>query len=310
MPKNTIFLAFLAILTVAVSGCQTITPGTATGPHSLRSLSSQISISAKKPWSYHVVSDPEPVRAGKESERFELRHGDCGGDAMWNDCITDRGRTERIVLGNYDRIGQESWYGFSIYLSEDFEDIDPSSTHIFQWKATKWREPLATFSLWRDHLVLSMQSIRREKCLVSHLYNLRGKWMDFVVHTKWSSGESGVFEFWINGEKQRHECSLDGRTAASGPMGKVLPHWGIYQSYVSRWLARKSRNDLMKKMKWEDYHRDSGHRVESVTYKPFEYDWGVELPTGVAYFDELRIGPSREAVDIRMIEGRGGEAVD
>ncbi len=237
MPKNTTFLAFLAILTVAVSGCQTIEASKSGGPYGLKNRSSTITIASNKPWNYAEVSKPEPVRAGEMSERFELRHGDCGGDAEWNDCTNVRGRTEKIVTDTYDRIGQESWYGFSIYLDGNSQDIDPAKTHLFQWKATKWRDPLATLSLWRDHLVLSMQSIDRDKCTISHLYNLSDKWMDFVVHTKWTTGSDGLFEIFINGDEVRHDCSVTGRTVASGPFGKVLPHWGMNESYISRWLA-------------------------------------------------------------------------
>ena len=35
-------------------------------------------------WGYSVVSDI--VRAGKESQRFEVRPGDCGEDSGWSDC--------------------------------------------------------------------------------------------------------------------------------------------------------------------------------------------------------------------------------
>ncbi len=66
----------------------------------------------------------------------------------------------------------------------------------------------------------------------------------------------------------------------------------------------------MKKMKWVDLHRDSGRRTVSITNTPFKYDWGVEVPTTIAYFDEIRIGPTRESVDIRMIEARGERPLD
>ena len=39
------------------------------------------------------------VRAGEYSQRFELNHGECGGDQNWNDCTNDRQRVERNFLG-------------------------------------------------------------------------------------------------------------------------------------------------------------------------------------------------------------------
>ena len=40
--------------------------------------------------------------------------------------------------------------------------------------------------------------------------------------------------------------------------------------------------------------------TDSVTNKPWEFDWGVKLPTQVVYYDEVRIGSSREEVDFNL----------
>lgn len=48
----------------------------------------------------------------------------------------------------------------------------------------------------------------------------------------------------------------------------------------------------------------------SATSEPFSYDWGVELPTQIVFYDEMRYGSSREQVDVRMIEARSGKPVD
>lgn len=34
------------------------------------------------------------ARRGEMSQRFEIRHGDCGKQSGWNDCENDRGRVE------------------------------------------------------------------------------------------------------------------------------------------------------------------------------------------------------------------------
>jgi len=44
------------------------------------------------PHGYQIVN--APVRAGQESQRFEVRPGDCGKSKTWNDCETDRERSE------------------------------------------------------------------------------------------------------------------------------------------------------------------------------------------------------------------------
>jgi Polysaccharide lyase len=300
---------FLSILLpFFLAACVSDGGGTVGGTFSLKHYAETISIGHKNPWAYAEVSSP--VRMGKSAQRFELRHGDCGGDADWNDCNTDRGRTEKIVVSQFDKIGQESWYGFSLYIDENLADIWPSNVTIFQWKATKWREPLANLGLHKGHLTLNMSSIQRDRCMIMPLYKMRNRWTDFVFHTRWSSS-GGVIEFWIDGEKNRHPCSLDGRVISSKIPGgkKILPHWGLYQSYVSRWLAQKSRKPVVSKG-WSDLHKDSGHVNQSIVNDPFKHDWGVELPTQVVYYDELRIGESRQAVDVRLIEARGEAPID
>ena len=50
--------------------------------------------------------------------------------------------------------------------------------------------------------------------------------------------------------------------------------------------------------------------VNTATSTPYAYDWGAEFPTQIVFYDEMRYGSSREQVDVRMIEARGGRPVD
>jgi hypothetical protein len=49
-----------------------------------------------------------------------------------------------------------------------------------------------------------------------------------------------------------------------------------------------------------DVHNDSGLVIQSATSRPYDYDWGVELPTQIVYYDAMNVGFTREDVDIRM----------
>jgi len=37
--------------------------------------------------------------------------------------------------------GSKRWYGWSLYLPEDFQDISSGNTTLVQWKMYGWREP-------------------------------------------------------------------------------------------------------------------------------------------------------------------------
>ena len=52
---------------------------------------------------------------------------------------------------------------------------------------------------------------------------------------------------------------------------------------------------------FEDVDKKTGRVIKSITNEPFKYDWGVEIPKRVIYFDEIRLGNSREEVDINLI---------
>ena len=55
-------------------------------------------------------------------------------------------------------------------------------------------------------------------------------------------------------------------------------------------------------MEWKDVHEDSsGTVISGKARNPFEIDWGIKVPKQVVYFDEMRIGNSREEVDINLI---------
>lgn len=51
-----------------------------------------------------------------------------------------------------------------------------------------------------------------------------------------------------------------------------------------------------------DDHEETGLVVRSSTQRPFELDWGVKLPKQVLYYDEMRWGPERKVVDIRLMD--------
>lgn len=275
------------------------------------SIAQTTPVSHTKPYAYGRTT--ERVRYGTYAERFEIRHGDCGSDFTWSDCSNDRQRTEResIKGSNMQFFGSERWYGWSLYLPEDFQDISPGNTTLGQFKMYGWREPIfylnAKFTNFNVDWTLARQKML---CPLYPLKEMRGKWTDFVMHIKWANDETGLVEFWVNDHKTR--CKLRGALIADriNPASwEPYVHYGIYRSYISRWFFKNKIKDIQTSG-FNDLHRDSGKVNVSADDRPFEKDWGVQLPTAVDYYDEFRVGNSRAEVDIRMIEARGGEPVD
>jgi len=257
--------------------------------------------------SYQVTTSTEVARIGETSQRFEIRHGDCGK----HDCNNDRRRIE-VVESNGDleaHPGQQRWYGWSIYLAGDFRDLGDTNTTLGQVKLNDWREPIWNFNA-REGGRLDFEykpggNHRGIECRgVAAISQMRGRWTDIVIFSDFSyeisPGQPSV-SVWING---RLVCS--GRTPLItremvdyANNTQITLRYGIYNSYISRWL-NANRTLPVNTEQFVDGHDGSGGNITSAAQRPFDIDWGVTLPTQVVYYDEVRIGDSREEVDVRM----------
>ncbi len=262
-------------------------------------------VSHSKPYGY--TTSNEVVRKGKTSQRFEIRHGDCGDDGDWNDCEHDRRRIERYV----EPVSSEKpegivWYSWSLHLPEDFQELHPTNTTLGQVKITGYRNPIF-------HLNGKKKGIRikfgpsNQRCKLIKFDEMLGKWTDFLIKADYSTnGESDKLysEIYINGDYV--DCDIDQPILTKQVLTdrntnnrlKINFRYGIYNSYVSRWLDEWGANSP--NTEFLDKHGESGMIVKSITNKPWEFNWGVKLPTQVVYYDEVRIGSTRESVDINM----------
>ena len=136
---------------------------------------------------------------------------------------------------------------------------------------------------------------------------MRGRWTDIVVAADYSyENTSGgpTIRTWVNGQLR---CSgtrplVNPAMVQSSRNGNINLRYGIYNSFVSRWLdANKTRPVSVEG--FSDVHSGSGGVIQTVTSTPFEVDWGVQLPTQVVYYDAVRVGSSRAEVDVRLREG-------
>lgn len=269
-------------------------------------------ISAKEDYSYQPESTY--IRSGSISQRFEIHHGDCGQDPGWSDCLNDRQRVERGYDTNLWK-DQIVWYGFSVYLPQNFEAISPSNTILGQVKLVSYRQPLWNFYVSKDIFFFEANA-SFSKCDLIPTKDMLGKWTDIALGVDYSTDKGFLmggyeknyfYELWVNGNKVN--CNLAGKPVLTKKMinetqrDRVDFHfdWGIYHSYVSKWLD-KNKTKALNLEGFTDKHEDSGIVVSSKTNSPFEFDWGVEIPTQTVYYDEIRIGPTRQSVDVRILE--------
>ena len=217
-----------------------------------------------KPYGYLKVPPPHPVRAGKFSERFEVRPGDCYWNSDWNDCENDRERSELSERAPYSKVGQQYWYGWSIFIPENYPNVYPTKTALGQFHQKHVRKPPVMFQNADGGYWLNINQMRGGDYPLISQESFRGQWNDITVCAKWSKYDDGFITVWVN----------DVLTASySGALTKhnhpIYFKYGVYRSFLSRY--KSARN------------------VDSV-------------PAQIVYFDEVRKGKSRKAVDIRLRE--------
>jgi polysaccharide lyase-like protein len=60
---------------------------------------------------------------------------------------------------------------------------------------------------------------------------IRGRWVDFVIHTKWAKDNSGIVEGWMDGQKM---FSSSRQTWYSSGIDSVYPMLGYYRVNYSQ----------------------------------------------------------------------------
>ncbi|WP_432450499.1 heparin lyase I family protein [Aliiroseovarius marinus] len=235
-------------------------------------LSTERSLSKTK-HGYQIVKGH--ARAGKRSQRFEVRPGDCGRDPGWSDCDNNRERSE-VKLKKNIRVGSEWWIGFSIYLPKDFQSSPRVKTSLGQIHQrggpTGSAGGLPSFppllqmdaigNQWQAcvHVLSGSASNVRDVCAhynLASLNQMRGRWTDVEIHIRATPGNP-LLEVYVNGARK-----LQSNQFLRFVPKEFYVKYGIYRSFVSR--------------------------------------HGGPMPTQVAFFDEVRMGKTRDSI---AIDGR------
>lgn len=186
------------------------------------------------PHGYAVVPDPTGNASAPLVERFEVRPGDCGAHPGWDDCATDRERSELSERYKTTGPGQEWWYGWSLYIPADFVGVFPTKVTLGQFHQAKshviWRFQLAEggYTL-KDHVY---GRDRRTHPVIPEA-ELRGRWHRVEVHARWSRGADGFLRIWVNGSQKVDHA---GQTMTAEA---IYFKYGLYRSALSRYKTAK-----------------------------------------------------------------------
>lgn len=189
------------------------------------------------PHGYRVVEDPTGLAPTPQVERFEVRPGECGRNRGWDDCATDRERSElgqvrgsRIAVSTED---SEAWYGWFFYLPPRHPNVHPTKAVFGQFHQTG-SHPVFMFRQTGAGLILDNQIDKTRSDLLIPDEDLRGHWHRLEIHARWSRAPDGFFRVYVDGV-QRSDYA--GVTASAD---EIYLKYGVYRSFVSRYKAAKN----------------------------------------------------------------------
>ena len=123
-------------------------------------------------------------------------------------------RTEARVIAPSPIVNQEYWYGFSIYLPDDYIPDNVAWELVAQWHGIKdsgdvhSNPPLSLSTsrgVWKLNNKWSSERIQNSSNIHGRTFDFgtyaRGRWTDWVFRIKWSYGSAGILEVWQDGTK-------------------------------------------------------------------------------------------------------------
>jgi hypothetical protein len=188
---------------------------------------------------YAVIADPTGTAPTRMVERFEVRPGDCHFNAGWNDCESDRERSELGERGRQNPVGSTAWYGWWLYIPDDWINVFPTKVALGQFHQVG-SHPVWMFQNDKGGLYLDDHTTGRTRQyhLLIGESELRGRWHRIEVHAHWTREETGFLRVWVNGE-QRVDYSGPTMTAKT-----VYFKYGVYRSFLSRYLQAHGNSEV------------------------------------------------------------------
>lgn len=190
-----------------------------------------------------------PTRDGSFAARFEVRDRDnpFGSD--------ERAEVQGRPTG---QVNSRRWYTWSVYLPANFNPRGANAgrfMYLMQWAVEDGASPLG-LTVDRGHLTLQVLEQSRPGRIVSAyrpwgvpLRSIRGRWVDFAMFVRWSTGNAGQVQIWVDGVQQQMNWPLgndDGNPAAHGGVGAsvftgrtLVPRGG--PTFVKQGIVRSTR---------------------------------------------------------------------
>lgn len=152
-----------------------------------------------------VKIQSEIVRKGKNAVQIVIQKGDRIEQGNANSKTSERDELlERKEFGPME--DEDFSYAFSIFIPNDFP-IVPTRLVLAQWKQNEENDnalvdnPILALRYQKGELFVTLQTTEEKTRIFSTREEVKGKWLDFVFHVKFTREEKGFVKVWMN-EKQ------------------------------------------------------------------------------------------------------------
>jgi hypothetical protein len=186
-------------------------------------------------YGYSIIDDPTGKAPTRLVEKFTVKPGDCGAGSGWSDCHNDRERSELTEVNKSNYTGTEYWYGWSLYVPQDYPNVYPTKTALGQFHQDR-AHPVWMFqnAAGGYHLDNQVDGYSKRYYKLIDQSNFRGKWHQIEVHARWTSNDDGFFRVWVNGDQK---VDYQGKTLS---VSRVYFKYGVYSSFMSRYKNAKN----------------------------------------------------------------------
>lgn len=176
---------------------------------------------------YSLQRSKQVARSGNYSLRVSLNSQDKN---------VAGGKRSELAMGAEMNPQVDRWYGFSIFIPEDYQTDDQSEIFA-QWHdaapVSLIRSPPVSLHLyrgqWRIALYWGAQKFTTKLTASKKLIDMgafeRNKWTDFVFHIKFSYTDNGILEVWKDGKQLVNYVGPNFYNDDNGPYFKI----GLYK---------------------------------------------------------------------------------
>lgn len=189
------------------------------------------------PYGYQISQDITNTAPSPLIEIFEVRDSDCTQNSTWNDCTSDRERSELSQKHKSTKEHSRYSYSWYFYLPNDFINIYPTKTTLGQFHQVG-AKPAWMFQVTDKGLILEnhLQKPNPKFTLIKK-ENLLGKWHRIECDILWDK-QNGFSKLWVN---DKLIIDYKGSTMSADI---IYFKYGLYRAFLSRYKKAKKVNNI------------------------------------------------------------------